>query len=448
MFEKEVFETPPQSFELVAKSDEERAALAVADKPSLATVPRGLDEMAPGPRLAAILATIQVSEIPPHDRVTVMRASQRMASHHSAGLYEAMSSLQEAMLDMGDDPVTAQEAAAYEIRAGLRLTRRAADSELAFASDLHDTMPEVAEALSAGMIDLRRAKVIWHGTAHLNSHNAAQVAQMVIARAPRLTTGQLGALVRKLCFEVDPDETEARFKTAIKERRFVKEATDDGTANLFLLGVEPARAIEAFNHVNHLAMSLKSADEDRTLDQIRSDVALDLLIGRLEAPSTGKGTVNIHVDLTTLAELDDHPGELAGFGPVIADLARQVTKAHAGSAWKFRVTDPGTSLPTHIGTTRRRPTSDQRRHVELRDLTCIFPGCRAPAAQCDIDHTIPYSEGGATSVENLAPLDRHDHVQRHVHGWTYRSIPGGDYEWTSRLGHKYTTSGLPPPDPA
>jgi hypothetical protein len=34
-------------------------------------------------------------------------------------------------------------------------------------------------------------------------------------------------------------------------------------------------------------------------------------------------------------------------------------------------------------------------------LTCRWPGCDAPAIGCDIDHTIPYSQGGATHAANL-----------------------------------------------
>jgi len=97
------------------------------------------------------------------------------------------------------------------------------------------------------------------------------------------------------------------------------------------------------------------------------------------------------------------------------------------------------------GTTRRRPTADQRRAVEARDLTCVFPGCRMPAAQCDLDHRIPWSQGGPTTVDDLAPLCRHDHITvRHDAGWTYERLPSGMYRWTSRLGHTYVSGGLPP----
>jgi hypothetical protein len=44
--------------------------------------------------------------------------------------------------------------------------------------------------------------------------------------------------------------------------------------------------------------------------------------------------------------------------------------------------------------------------VRCRDLTCRAPGCDRPAVQCDIDHTIPYANGGATHTSNLTCLCR------------------------------------------
>jgi hypothetical protein len=67
-----------------------------------------------------------------------------------------------------------------------------------------------------------------------------------------------------------------------------------------------------------------------------------------------------------------------------------------------------------------------------------------PAISSDLDHRTRYTDGGPTTEANLGPLCRHDHCIRHQHGWTYRPLPNGDHQWTSRLGHTYTTSGTPP----
>jgi hypothetical protein len=61
----------------------------------------------------------------------------------------------------------------------------------------------------------------------------------------------------------------------------------------------------------------------------------------------------------------------------------------------------------HTGITQRRPTVAQRRHVQARNPTCVFPGCRMPSRNCDVDHTVAVIDGGPTTTCNLAPLCRH-----------------------------------------
>ena len=39
-----------------------------------------------------------------------------------------------------------------------------------------------------------------------------------------------------------------------------------------------------------------------------------------------------------------------------------------------------------------------------RDVTCVFPWCTRPAENCDLDHVIPYAEGGQTASDNLGPV--------------------------------------------
>jgi hypothetical protein len=100
-------------------------------------IPTGLDEMTPGPQLGAVLAHIDVGAVSGYDRVVVLTAHQRMASHYQAQVYADMAAIVDAMDDVEDpfDPVDAAEMAAAEIRVALRLTRRAADDELDTALD-------------------------------------------------------------------------------------------------------------------------------------------------------------------------------------------------------------------------------------------------------------------------------------------------------------------------
>ncbi len=403
-------------------------------------IPPGLDKMEPGPMLAVILLAVEVRTLSGHDQIVVMRAHQRMASHFQARVYDDMTAVVDRMDD--DDLMSAAESAAAEIRAALSLTRRATDRELEFALNLQRRLPQVWEALAAGDIDVRRAKLFAHRTTHLPIAVAQSVVERIIAHAPRLTTGQLQARIDRLCLEADPHHAQERYAHAVNDRRVVTEATDSGTANLLGLDLPPHRAAAVSRRINHLARHLNTKHESRTMDQLRADVYLDLLGGKTHT-AQGGGGVHIQVDLDTLAGLSEHPGELNGYGPVIADIARQATTDHQDTEWRYTITN-ATGQTLSNGTTKRRPNAAQRRSVEAQDKTCIFPGCRMPAIDCDLDHRTRWVDRGETSIDNLTPLCRHDHRIKHQAGWTHQPLPNGDHQWTTKLGHTYTTSGQPP----
>ena len=407
-------------------------------------LPAGLDGMVPGPGLGELLANIDLAVLSGFDRVVVLRAHQRLASHHQAKVCEAMASILDLMNDLDDDVELASEAAAAEIRAALCLSRRAADFELGFAVELVGRVPAVWVALRNGLIDLRRARVLVSGTSHLPVDTARVVVERIIDQACRLTTGQIAAVLRRLCVEADPEEATSRYRQAHEERRVIMEPTVEGTAHLLGLDLPPDRVEAILGRIGLLARNLKTGGETRTMDQLRADVFLDLLEGTQTEGSARRGVVDIRVDLQTLAGLSEAPGELGGFGPVIADIARRVTERQQGSEWRWTLTDPTTGLPVANGITRRRPSAGQRRQVQTRNPTCVFPGCRMPATACDLDHRIPWAQGGPTRVDHLVPACRHDHRIRHQAGWKHQPLPGGDHLWTSRLGHQYTTSGQPP----
>ncbi|VAV99761.1 hypothetical protein MNBD_ACTINO02-87, partial [hydrothermal vent metagenome] len=177
--------------------------------------------------------------------------------------------------------------------------------------------------------------------------------------------------------------------------------------------------------------------------QLRADVYLDLLTGRRTHSATGRGTVHVTVDLDTLTALSEHPGELAGYGPVISDIARQIAAESPDAEWRWTLTDTVTAEPVTNGITSRRPTAAIRRNVETRDPHCVFPGCRMPSVESDLDHRKAVADGGPTSEHNLAPLCKFHHILKH-HGWTIEKLANGGYQWTSPLGHTYTTRRAPP----
>jgi len=412
-------------------------------------IPDDLEAMAPGPELAAVLSELEWDRITGYDLIRVLKAQQRQIAYYQAGLHWTMNQVvtrYEAVAD-DDHDLTGEAAigAAAEIAAALRLTRRASEADTLLAMELNRRLPQVWLALLEGRIDLRRARVVVDHTAHLNPGNAQTVADAVLPDAGHLTTGQLGHRIRKLCLDADPEDLATRYETSLQDRRLVVEPNPSGTANLLGLDLPPHVVAGIRRRVHKEAIRLRNQGDSRTMDQLRADVFLDILANRFRGGVGDRAVVDIQTDLATLAGLADHAGELAGYGPVIADIARQVADRQPDAEWRWTVTDPDTGMPVATGITRRRPTATQRRQVEVANPTCVHPGCRMPAAECDLDHRVPWAESHVTCAGDLAPLCRfHHHRVRHTWGWDYQRIGGGDYLFTTPLGHEYTSSGRSP----
>lgn len=112
---------------------------------------------------------------------------------------------------------------------------------------------------------------------------------------------------------------------------------------------------------------------------------------------------------------------------------------HGKPSWTFTITLLDTGPCDHaFQTPAYRPSPALRHLVEARQRTCTFPGCRRPAAQCDLDHTVPYDLGGRTCLCNLAPLCRCHHEVKQTAGWTLEQTSPGVMTWTAPSGRRYT----------
>lgn len=405
-----------------------------------------LAEMAPGPQLAVLLAGIERSSLNGYEMVEVLRARSRQVAHEQAHLLADMVEVAHCAQGDYDAPPARldrpDEYAADEIRMALHLTRRAADHLLGLAFDVVQRLPRVHAAMLAGEIDLPRARVFDAETCVLDDTTAREVVAQVIDAAPRLTTGQLAARLRRLVIAIDPQAAGKRQDASVKQRYVYSGLDPDGTATLAGYRLPADRAASAAARIDGIARAAKQAGDTRSMDALRADTFLDLLTGVDVGASAARGGVELRVPLTTLMGLSERPGEVGGWGPVIADIARQVAKQQAGSPWRVSVYDPLGRL-IHHGPVRRRPTPTDAAFVKARDQTCRAPGCRVPAHRADLDHTRDWAKGGPTIQENLGVLCRHHHGYKHHDGVRLVQIAPGVFVWTSRLGHRYSVG----PDP-
>lgn len=100
------------------------------------------------------------------------------------------------------------------------------------------------------------------------------------------------------------------------------------------------------------------------------------------------------------------------------------------------IAHPGDAAP-EPGYTPSRALAD---FIRCRDLTCRFPGCDKPATGCDLDHTIPYGDGGPTQASNIKALCRKHHLLKTFWGWQDQQLRDGTIIWTSPAGETYTTT--------
>ncbi len=429
-------------FELTQTESERSSSLPDRD-----VLPGNLESIPSGPFLAGVLSSVDRSRLNGYDAVRVLEADARMVSYFQSLMYESMAEVAHCPPSNPDSEVARDssllEFGCEEIGTALSLTRRAADSELGFALSLQSRLPKVAAALREGRIDVRRAKVFDRETFVLDPDVASEVCDRLLPDASELTTGQLRARLALLVIKADPEAAQERMSRGLEDRRVTAEANPDGTAALFGHQLAPVRVQRVRKRLDRLARQARTGGDPRTMDQLRADVFLDLLEGTGHGDgSGGAGSVHITATLDTLARLSEVPGELAGYGPVIADIARQVVDAQHDTEWKISVTDDDGHL-IHVGTTKRRPNKTIRRIVEAVNPTCVFPGCRMPSVDCDIDHRRPWYHGGVTCPCNLAPLCRRHHQAKDKGGWKLERNSEG-HQWTTPLSHTYTTPHHPP----
>lgn len=413
-------------------------------------VPENLEEIPPGPELAQVLDSLDWDRLSDHELVRALQAQDRQVSHYQAGkawtIDKIVKSYQAGCRADSFDFNDAVKGAACEIGAALCLTRRSAESEAGFAVQLLRHRPTVFEALLFGRIDIPRARVLVEETLHVTDAIAEAALDTLLPEASGLTTGQLRRRIAKLCVDADPEAARKRYERSVADRRLELRPTCSGTADLFGLDLPPHIATSISRWIHKEARKLKNLGDDRTMDQLRADIYLDLLRRRYKGKKMTRadlGNLDIRVTGETLTGQSDESADLNGFGPVIADIGRQVAESHDQVRQRWMLVDPDTKQPMDGGITRRRPTMSQRRKAEMLHPTCIHPGCRMPSVDCDIDHRQPWNEYHITCTADLGPMCRHHHVVRHTFGWTYRSAASGDFVFTSPFGHLYTTSGQP-----
>jgi hypothetical protein len=407
-----------------------------------------LDSVPPGPALAELLAAVDPDSASDGELVDVVAGWERIKCWAEAAQAAALAAFASRRPD-ADGGVGVSEFAADEIAPALSTARGTAEARIGFALALAG-LPATHTALSAGRIGLGVAHRIVDGLALLRPDRAADAEAAVLVDAVGRTPAQVAARVARTVAALDPDAAAVRHRAAVEARRITCTPQPDGMAGIWaLLRADDAALV--MSTLRGQAREARTPGDGRTTEQRLADAFVDLHTAHLRQPHSPDDTarraagpaagpaVRVVVAATTLLGLDQEPGELAGYGPIPALLARAIA-ADPSATWQRLLTDPATGALLDVGRTRYRPPAALADHVRARDRTCRFPGCRQPAQRCDLDHVRAWPDG-PTSHCNLAAECRHHHRLKHETDWQVDNDaddPATLY-WTSPTGHTYAT---------
>jgi hypothetical protein len=173
----------------------------------------------------------------------------------------------------------------------------------------------------------------------------------------------------------------------------------------------------------------------------------------------GRITITVPVTLldepppATLGRLDATGGSVASAG--LAAALQAVLKAGAAAVREVGRPDPDSNDVEPVNDDRGTPCTHanaapgyrvpdwMRNLIEVRDQDCGFPICRRPVSRCDLDHTVPYDQGGLTCPCNISGGCRHDHRMKGSTAWRLRQPAPGTLVWTAPSGLSWTVTPAP-----
>lgn len=173
----------------------------------------------------------------------------------------------------------------------------------------------------------------------------------------------------------------------------------------------------------------RSGNLSRTPAQRRADALVEMATRSRTVTDDGRRPVPLFSVLVGYETMHGRVCELAN-GQVVAPgaLLPWLTDAYVERA----VFAPPARV--EVSAASRFFTGATRRAVELRDRRCTHPMCDQPVEHCQVDHIVPWAEGGATTQDNGRLLcGYHNRLRNRVDG-------------TGDLPDDPPPYGRPPPD--
>ena len=199
----------------------------------------------------------------------------------------------------------------------------------------------------------------------------AKADAVLAGAAPGMTFGELRYASRKLVLKLDPDIDRKRKEAARREAHVRRFQEESGNAGMVARELPSDEVLASWQHVEQRALDLRAAGVPGTTGPP----------GRHPPPGTAPpGT--------------GPPGVLST--PLTPIIRGPCDHARAETGY--------------------RPSPKLQHLARARSARCTAPGCGRPAARCDLDHTVPWDQGGITCECDLSPVSSHGQAVRDARG--------------------------------
>lgn len=343
------------------------------------------------------------------------------------------------------------------INAQVGMARResphAGGRRVGLAMVLTTEMPHTFSALRAGRIDEWRATIIARETACISREDRGEIDARIGAdldRLESLSVRQLEKEIREWAYQADREVFVRAAERAVKDRRVSLRPLPGGMARLSAT-VPLVEGVAVYAALRRAADAAPHTGDERSGGAIMVDTLVDRVL-HTTAPATGMPVVPVEVNLTisdtTLFGRGNEPAHCEGFGPIPADLARDLVVAAdaEGLATLRRVYTNPVGIVAMESRSRCFPAG-LGRMIRIRDRTCRMPYCDAPIRH--IDHITPVAAGGPTTFANGQGLCAGCNHAKQPSGWVTRTVadPSGRHavESITPTGHAYRSVAPRPP---
>jgi len=302
---------------------------------------------------------------------------------------------------------TAINAAALEIAQLLRISEQQVWRIVEQAERLRDRAPRIWAAFGEGRFDAQKASTLAAAVERCaEPETVAALEEPAVDYAAKHTNAELRRWVDKLIDRLEHIEREQA--DVERDKRFVdvRHARNGMSEVTAWIPTPAAVAIR-----KRLRAAARELDDTRTRAQKEADVFCSWLTNATGTECDITAEIAVLVEAKALAGVTDVPAHVLDIDddvPIPTAWVFELAEAQSTLWTRLLTDDLGHVLDvTRIG---YQPPESLRRAVRWRDRRCRVSGCSKPAESTDLDHRVPFDDGGATSGSNLWCLCRRHHA--------------------------------------